>query len=183
MRIQAYTHYSGTLSITVATPRPEAAASTTLTAATIHEDYAAKVRAALREHKHINPTQTNYAAAYTLQNYLPQYQGKPIFVLTQLMPAGSPRGIDQQFMLEVMTLRYQFALDLLPGAHLTDDITAESKERAIEYAVKSLFTYLGIPHTVIPADNTIAGQFDTEIGIMVELGAAGCRQGVDIPAP
>src|SRR5260221_10652474 len=117
MRIQAYTAYSGILMITAATLRPEAVMSTRFTAATIHEDYAASVRALLEEHQHIAPTCANYPAAVRIQSYFPATAaGAALYAVKELRPDGAPRSIDAQFMLEITSLRYAFMLNLLPAA-------------------------------------------------------------------
>lgn len=186
MRIQAYTFYSGTLTIAVATPRPEEAASTHFTAAKIHEDYCAQVRALLREHKHIDASSLAYPAAQRLQTYFPVFPlatGTPLYALRSLMPAGSPRDIDQQFMLEIMRIRYAFTIALLPAYFSADATTAEGMERALEYAVKRLFQVAGIPDVTIPGDNEILSGVDSLVSITCEMGGAAARTGVDIPQP
>lgn len=186
MRIQAYTAYTGSLTIAIATPRPEEAASTHFTAAKIHEDYCAQVRALLREHKHIGETALAYPAAQRLQTYFPIFPavtGTPLYALRSLMPAGSPRDIDQQFMLEIMRVRYAFTLVILPAYFAANETTAEGIERAMEYATKRLFQVAGIPDVVIPGDNEILSGVDSLVSITCELGGASARMGVDIPQP
>jgi hypothetical protein len=184
MRIQAYTAYTGSLTIAVATPRPEEAASTHFTAAKIHEDYCARVRALLREHKHIGETALAYPVASRLQTYFPVFPlvtGNPLYAIRQLMPAGSPRDIDQEFMLEIMRIRYAFTLVILPAYFAADETTAEGIERALEYAVKKLFQAADVPDVVIPGDNEIISGVDSLVSISCELGGASARMGVDIP--
>jgi hypothetical protein len=183
MRIQAYTTYTGVLAITVATPRPEGVPSTRFTAAPIHEDYCAQVRALLKEHKHIDTSSLAYPAAKRLSTYFPAFEGAPIFALRQLIPAGSPRDIDPEFLLEIMRIRYEFLINLLPGAFLTDEVDAEAIERHVEYAVKRLFQVNGVPDVFIPGDTAARPGDRTDIDIVVELGGARDRTGVEIPTP
>lgn len=187
MRIQAYTAYTGTLTITVATPRPEEAASAFFVAGKIHEDYCAKVRAALEEHIHILAPGQQFPAAQQLQTYFPAATvggvAQPLYALRELMPAGSPRDVDMDFFLEIMRIRYAFTLVLLPAAFAASGVLREGKERHLEYAVKKLFEAQSIPHTTIPGDNDILDGVSSHIGILCELGAASARQGVDIPQP
>ena len=189
MRIQVYNAYSGTLVITASTLRPTAAPSTHFTAATIHEDYAAQVRALLEEHIHIAPSSENFPVAQRIQNYFPAPNGAAIYALKQLMPAGAPRNIDAQFMLEITSLRYNFGIDLLPAAFATTGVNRSAIERAIEFAVKSLFAANGVPDSFIPGDNglrPIGSESDvtgTDIDILCELGPAVARQTIDVPAP
>jgi hypothetical protein len=186
MRIQAFTAYSGTLVVSVATPRPEEAPSTHFTAAKIHEDDCAQVRALLREHKHIGETALAYPAASRLQTYFPVYPlntGTPLYAIRSLQPAGSPRDIDREFMLEIMRIRWAFSLVMLPAYHLANEIDAEAIERHLEYACKRLFQVAGVPDVVIPGDNDVINGVDSIVSIVCELGAATARNGVDIPQP
>lgn len=182
MRIQAYTAYSGTLVITVATQRIDAAASTKFTAASIHEDYAAQVRALLKEHRHIGETALAYPATKRLQTYFPTHAGSPLYALRQLMPSGSPRDIDPEWQLEIMRIRYDFALNVLPAAALADESIAEALERHLEKAVHDLFQANGVPDVFLPGDEMLRTA-QTEIDIVVEMGPATARTGVEIPAP
>lgn len=191
MRIQAYTAYTGTLVIAVATPRPEEAPSTHFLWAKIHEDYCARVRSLMREHKHIGPTSLAYPTAQRLQTYFPIYPlvtGSALYALRQLQPAGTPRDIDREFMIEIMRIRYAFTLVILPPYFEADEITADGIERAMEYAAKALFEAAGvptvtIPQVTIPGDNDIIDETLTLVSITCELGAASARNGVDIPQP
>jgi len=191
MRIQAYTAHEGTLTVAVATPRPEEASSTHFTAAKIHEDYCARVRALLREHKHCDASALAYPAASRLQTYFPVFPlvtGKPLYALRELRPAGTMRDIDRDFMLEIMRIRYAFTLAILPPFFGADEVDAEGIERAIEYAVKQLFQaagvpYVTIPQVTIPGDNDVIDGVLSLVSISVELGGATMRSGVDIPQP
>lgn len=191
MRIQAYTAYTGTLIIAVATPRPQEAPSTHFTAAKIHEDYCARVRSILREWKHIGETSLAFPVAQRLQTYFPVYPlvtGKPLYALRQLMPAGSPRDIDREYMLEIMRIRYAFTLVILPAYFGADEIDAEAIERHLEYAVKQLFQVSGVPHVTIPqitvpGDNDIITEEGSLVSISCELAGASARNGADIPQP
>lgn len=189
MRIQAYTRYAGTISVTAATLRSQTAPSVIFTNATIHEDYAAKVRALLEEHIHIPPNDQFFPPAVRLQNYFPAPNGAAIYVLKELMPAGAPRSIDAQFMLEVTSIRYAFVLDLLPAAYACTGQQRSAIERAMEYAFSQLFAANGVPNTFIPGDQAIRPENpDTSIGgtdidIICQLGAASARGPVEIPGP
>ena len=192
MRIQAYTAYAGTFTITVATPRPDEAASAHFVAAKIHEDYCAQVRGLLREHKHILATSLAYPAAQRLQTYFPIFPasiGQPLYALRELIPAGAPRDIDAEFMLEIMRIRYGFTLVCLPAYSLADSTDAEAIERHMAYAVEKLLEANGLSTTVlqtkilIPGDNELISGEKTTISVICELGGASARQGVDIPSP
>lgn len=186
MIVQAYTCYNGTLTVAAATPRPDEAPSTHFTAAKIQEDYAGQVRSLLREWKHIGTTSLAYPVASRLQTYFPVFPlvtGQPLYALRELRPTGSPRGIDAEMMLEMMSIQYALTLVLLPPYFGADETTAEGIERAVEYAVKQLFAAAGVPNEVIPGDNDIIDETATLVSIGVQLGAASARMGVEIGQP
>jgi hypothetical protein len=183
MRVWAYTAYTGTLTIGVATPRDQALPSTRFQAATIHEDYAAQVRDILEEYRHIKETTGAFPAAQRIQTYLPIYPlqtGKPLYSFRELKPSGSPRGIDGTW--EVMQLRYDFTLDILPAAHMAG-VTGKGKERHLEFATEKLFEANGVPTAFIPGEKEIRPGDRTEIDIRVDLGPATARDLIDIPTP
>ncbi len=193
MRIQAYLAYSGVFTVTVSTIRPEAARSTLFTAATAHEDFAAKVRGLLEEHIHIAPTDRAFPDAKRLQYYFPVATingvARPIYAMKELMPAGAPRDVDANFMLEITRLRYQFSIALLKEAFAVTPTYRSAIERAIEFAVQSLFFANTVPWVYAPGDETVRPQNPnsttgpTDVDILCELGPASQRQGIDIPDP
>ena len=183
MRIQAHTAYAGSFTATIATRRPEEAASALFTGAVIHEDWAAKVRAALKEHKHCMETSLAYPAAQRLQNYFPGGLAAPYFAVRELKPAGSPRDISAEDMLEITRLRYDFFIVLLPAYFAATEPVGDAIERHVEKAAYDLFAALNIPNTHIPSDNAILPGEGTYINLVCELGPAAQRAGIDIPQP
>lgn len=183
MKVQAYCAFQGTLQITVATQRAEPMASTRFTAATIHEDYAAQVRALLKEYRHVGATSLSYPATKRLSTYLPTHNGEQIFAIRELQPIGSPRDVDDQWQLEIMRIRYSFTLHLLPAAFLVNESVAEAMERHIEYAVRQLFLANGVPDVYIPGDQELRSGTGTEVDISCEMGPSSGRVGVEIPHP
>lgn len=193
MRIQAYLAYSGVFTVTVSSIRPQEVRSTLFTSAKVHEDFAAKVRGLLEEHVHIAPTDQAYPPASRLQYYFPTAavggNTVPIYALKELMPAGAPRDIDANFMLEITRLRYQFSIAILKAAYAVSSQSRNAIERAIEFSIQSLFLANAVPWVYAPGDNAIRPEnSDTTIGltdvdILCELGAASQRTGIDIPDP
>lgn len=180
MRIQHYDTHPGSLTITVSTPRDGAAPSLQFTAATIHEDYVARVRALLREYLHCGPTAEATPAAARLQAYLPAVAGRPLYALRTLQPAGAPRDVDNEFFLEVMRIRYEFVLVDLPPAVQADSIFAEARERHMEFAVRSLFQANSLPDVFIPADTQQRNPNQSDIDIVCEFGAVTSKRGFDL---
>lgn len=183
MRIQAYDVHPGTITITVATPRDEADPSTQFTAATIHEDYAARVRALLREYKHIGETALEFASTKRLQSYFPTTGGAPLYALRALQPSGAPREIDADFLLEVIRIRYEFILVDLPAVFTAAEEVAEARERHMESAIRQLFQANSIPDVFIPGDTAQRNPNRSEVDIICEFGPSANRRGFDIPTP
>jgi hypothetical protein len=183
MRVQVYSSYTGLVQITVATPRPENVPSVLFTAASVHEDYCARVRQLLREYKHVGESSLQFAAALRLQTYFPATNDKPFYALRELMPAGTTRDIDSEWQLELMRIRYRFHLALLPAAHQATDEEADAIERHIEYAIRRLFEVNSVaPKVFLPGDSADRG-YQSDVDIVCELGEAGARVGIDIPQP
>ncbi len=181
MRVQAYTATSATLLVTIASPRG-ATASVFFKAAKVHEDFAAAVRALLREYKHIAPTCDSFPVAARIQSYFPVFNGRPLFAVRQLMPAGAPRDIDQDFNLEVMRIRYQLELNILPPAWQASEPIGDAIERHVESAVRELFKANGVPDVYLPGEEGLRIEDRTEIDIICETGLATGRGPVEIPA-
>jgi hypothetical protein len=181
MTVQAYAMLSGALQITVATYRSEPQASVKFTAANIHHDYMSQVRSLLREHKHVGVSAEHYAVSKRLQHYLPTHGEAPLYAIRELIPAGTPRDIDDAWQLEITRMRYSLTVNLLPAAFIADEQIAEGVERNFEFAVLKLFEANGLPGTYTPGDTTIRAGNGTEIDIVCELGPASGRVGVEVP--
>lgn len=150
--ISEYDYYDGTLAITVATQRPGAAPSSVLAAASLHEEFASRVRCALREYKH------------ALDPYLAYYR------VEKIQPAGTARDTDNQANMDFLRLQFSLGLALLESAWSADERLVFAIERNIERAVHELFEAQGLPHTIIPGDATTLGE--SYIGVQFSTGAA-----------
>lgn len=182
MRIQAYTAHTGTIIITAATLRPDARPTALFTAASIHEEFCGQVRTLMEEHKHIPPTSLAYPAAQQLATYFPTNAGQNLFALRELRPAGAPRDIDPEWNLEIMRIRFDFLIVLLPAVFGAAGPVRHGIERHMTKAVKDLFRANGVPDVFIPGDNEQRPEMPgrTEIDVVVELGAASARTGVEV---
>ena len=98
------------------------------------------------EHKHVGETALAYPTAQRLQTYFPVFPlvtGTPLYALRQLQPAGSPRDIDRDFMLEIMRVRYQFTLVMLPAYHTANELDAEGIEHHVsEETLRAMARFL-----------------------------------------
>lgn len=180
MKAPVYLVHSGVITVVIASPRAEPAPSHVLQFAKIHEEFVANVRRALREHRHAGASSVMLGGG--LARFFPAFQGAPIYALRELLPAGAARGVDQEFQLETMALRWTFTLMVLPGALAADGIVAEAIERNLEAALRDLFRETGIPDEFIPGDETLVPGDRTAVSIIVEIGQSSGRQIVDIPA-
>jgi hypothetical protein len=183
MRIQHYDLHQGTVTLTVATPRDEAVPSVIFTAATIHEDYAARVRAALREWRHVGDASLSLPSADRLETYLPTGPAGPLYALRELRPAGTSRDVDADYQLEIMRLRYDFVLVDLPGLFAVDPARGEAREFALETALRDLFQAAGLPTAFIPGDSEARNPNRSELDLIVEFAPDESRRGFDIPQP
>ena len=186
MRANVYTVYQGKITITVATPRADGTPSAKFACAKIQEDYCARVRSLLKEHRHVDSSSLEYPATKRLQTYFPTLETdatKPLYALRELRPIGSPRDFNLEFMLDVMRIQYAFTLNLLPAAFLADEVVSEAIERHIEYAIHQLFEANDVPNIFIPGDDGVRAGDRTDIDILCELGPADGRRPVDMPAP
>jgi len=188
MRIQEYNLFPFTFTFTLATPKPEQAFSTVITAAPIQEQYVSQVRAALREFKHIDPTTKQIPAALRLETYFPTATAngrtEPLYALRTLAPAGSIREVDVETWQDVMRIRYSGLLVLLPAWFAADERVASAHERHLEKALLDLFTYLQLPTTFIPGDDETRPEVGTVIDIIAEIGPAeGAPGRYDVPVP
>jgi hypothetical protein len=161
--ILEYDYYDASVTVTIATRRPEEMPSVLFVAGALHTEFVAKVRAALREKKDpLNP-------------YLPESGGFPLYGIRKIMPAGAARGVDDQYFIEITRQRFELGIAFLPSTWMAGETVALAVERHIEKAVKDLFAALGIPHLTIPGDNHKLG--DSFIDVICELGGA-TNQGV-----
>jgi hypothetical protein len=185
MRVQAYLAYPFVVTVSASTPWAGGEYSTKFPNGKLHEELSARVRAVLREHKHLGGSVGDaYPAAQRLQTYFPVFNEdttKPLYAIRELRPAGAPRDPTSDF--EIMRNRFSGLLLMLPWAFLADEEIAEARERNIEYAVQQLFAANNLKNAFIPGDETARPGEGTEIDILCEIGPASERGAADIPTP
>lgn len=164
MEILDYNYYEGTLVVGIHTPRLNPTPATVFLAGTIHAEYVAKVRAALREYK------TTQNLATGLQAFLPVVQGLPLYGIRKLMNAGAPRSVDEDFNLEVTSQRFSLGLAILPSTFTVADEISHAIERHVEKAAQDCLAAAGVPFLSIPGSNELLGE--SYVDIMFELGPA-----------
>lgn len=140
--IQEYDYYEATLGITVVTQRPEAAPANLLVAATLHDQYAARVRGLLREWRApLDPYLT--ACGYDIR---------------KIEPAGTSREIDRDFQQDILQMQFRLGVALNQSAWTADERVVFAFERNLEKAVADLFAANGVPHVFIPGDDETQGE-------------------------
>ena len=119
--ITEYDYYDATLAITIVTQRPEAAPSQLLVSATLHEEFAARVRKVLREFRQ------------PLDVYLPYY------AVNRIRPSGTARDIDRELNQDLLRQQFALGFSLTAAAQIADEIAVFAMERNIEKAVRDVF--------------------------------------------
>ena len=158
--ISEYDYYEGTLALTVATQRPDAAPSAVLVSAALHEEWASRARCLLREYRN------------NLGAYLPYYR------VCKLMPAGSVREIENNY--DLLRMQFSVGFTLLQSAWTADETLVFAFERNIEKAVRDLFEAHDLPHLFIPGDTPDLG--DSYIDVILSLGAATNQGAWQVPS-
>lgn len=150
--VHEYDYYEAILTISVYTQRPDAAPSSVLYAATMHEEFASRVRAALREYKApLDPFLSYYA-------------------VRKIQPAGSVRDVDRDYNQDILRIQFSLGIALVDAAQTGDEAAVFAFERNIEQATKDLLKSLNIPHLFIPDQEGICGE--SYIDIICTLGTA-----------
>ena len=150
--VHEYDYYEAFLTISVYTQRPDAAPSNVLYAATMHEEFASRVRAALREYK------------APLNSFLEFY------AVRKIQPSGSVRDVDRDYNQDILRLQFSLGFTLVDAAQIGEEAKVFAFERDIEQAVKDLLKSLDIPHLFIPDQEGICGE--SYIDIICTLGGA-----------
>lgn len=165
-QVVEYVYYEATLIVGVQTPRLNPTPPTVFLAGNLHSEIAAKVRSALREFRTVEQTTTGLSA------YLPTSQGLPLYGIRKIQPMGAPRSVDQDFDLEITSLRFSVGIAMLESTFVADDAISLAIERNVEKAAKDLFKALAIPcaDITIPGDGTQLG--DTYVDVSCEVGPA-----------
>jgi hypothetical protein len=152
MQIAEYNYYNATLSVSIVTQRPDATPSSILAAATLHEQYAAEVRVALREYKR------------ALNAYLPYYD------VIKITLAGTSRDSDRETNQEIMRISFMLGFSMTGAAQIADERLVFAFERNIEKAVRDLFTAEEIPNVFIAGDGETLGE--SFIHVQLSMGTA-----------
>lgn len=171
--IRVHSLYEAFVNYTVASPRPEALPSHIIANAALHDELAAKLRTALREYRHLSDNSDWVPASQQVSTYLPTGTAGVYYAVRTFDPAGSLVEVNEDFMLDVLRVRYNLVFAVLPAALMSTE--GEAFERYWQKAFKALLvTGAGFPSTMvfIPGDKTDRDDNATTLDIQLELGAA-----------
>lgn len=182
--ILEYTAYEAFINVTVSSLRPEGVPAHIIPNAKRHQEIASLIRwKALREYKHRLENGTWVPRAQQLNTYLPPVSGAPYYAVRKLQPAGSIIEVNEEFMLDILRLRFALVF-VIQRAALSDDDTGGAFEQYFQKAIKDLFvTGYSLENVFIPDDETKRPEDGTQIDIMIEMGNGSAQQSFEIPSP
>jgi len=159
------------VNIVVSSPRPEGMPAHIIPGAALHDEIAAKVEAALREYKHRGENEGWVAPALQVQTYLPSTGTNKFYAVRSLMPAGSIVDVDQDFLLDILRIRFSLIFAILPGCLQADEQTGDAYNRHWQKAFKQLLvTGYAMDSVFIPGESDRRPGDRTEIDITLEMG-------------
>lgn len=151
MEIFEYDYYEGSVSITIVSKRPDVQASVIVPASSVHEEWASRVRVALREFR--SP----------LDAYLSYYS------VRKIQPGASIRDVDTQLNQDLTRIQFDLGIAMIEAAWIGDETKVFAFERNLEKAVKDLFTARGgFPPVFVPGDDGVKP--DDYIDVIVTMG-------------
>ncbi len=138
MEILEYDYYAASLSITIVSKRPDVQASVIVPASSVHEEWASRVRVALREFR------------MPLDAYLAHYS------VREIKPGASIRDVDTQLNQDLTRLTFDLGVAMTQAAWIGDEVKVFAFERNLEKAVKDHFAARGgFPQVFVPGDDGI----------------------------
>lgn len=160
------------VNVVVSSPRAENVPSTLIPSAEKHDEIAATIEAACAEWQHLAEHESWVPAARQLATHLSTAGAGGFYAVRSLMPAGSIIEIDQDYLLDVMRIRFALVFAVLPPAIMADARTGHAYARHWQAAFKGLLTGTAwsLPDVFIPGDNDRRPGDRTEIEVTLELG-------------
>lgn len=164
------------VNVVVSSPRSEAAPSTLIPSAALHDEIAATVEAALEEYQHLGEHDSWVPAAKQLATYFALNGAGGFYAVRSLVPAGSIIEINEDYLLDVMRLRFALVFAVLPPSLQVDPRTGKAFARHFQAAFqKLLVTGWSLTPVFIPGDEDRRPGDRTEIEVIVEMGGASGR--------
>jgi hypothetical protein len=161
------------INVVVSSPRPEAVPAHIIPAAAVHDEIASTVEAALQEYKHLGENEGWVATAKQLATYFSANAAGNFYAVRALTPAGSIVEVDQDFMLDVLRIRFSLIFAVLPASLMADERTGHAFNRHWQKALKDLLvTGYGLQDVFIPGDQDRRPGDRTEIDVTLEMGGS-----------
>jgi hypothetical protein len=161
------------VNVVVSSPRPEGVPSHIIPNALAHDEIASTVEAAMEEYQHLGENELWVPAAKQVRTYLnaSTNTGKDFYAVRTLRPAGSVVEVDEDFLLDVLRIRFSLVFAILPGSLMADDRTGKAFNRHWQAAFKNLLaTGHSLQNVFIPGDADRRPGDRTEIDVMLEMG-------------
>lgn len=167
--IRVHSLYECFINITIASPRPDALPSHIIPNGNLHDELASKIRGAMREYKHLSDNSDWVTSARQVCSYLPS----GYYAVRKLDPAGSIVEVDEDFMLDVLRLRYSMVFAILPASLQAEEGIGDAYERHWQTAFKDLFvTGYGFSGVFVPGDAMERNDLGTTIDVQLEMGGS-----------
>ena len=159
------------INVVVSSPRPEGTPSTLIPNAVKHDEIASTVEAALMEYKQLAENETWVATALQLRTYLTANGAGDFYAVRSLMPAGSIVEVNEDFMLDVLRIRFSLIFAILPASLRANEKTGHAFNRHFQAAIKDLLvTGYSQQEVFIPGDTDRRPGDRTEIDVTLEMG-------------
>lgn len=167
--IRVHSLYECFVNITIASPRPEAVPSHIVPNGKLHDEIASKIRGAMREYKHLADNSDWVSSARQVCAYLPA----GFYAVRTLDPAGSIIEVDEDFMLDVLRLRYVMVFAILPASLQAEEGVGDAYERHWQKAFRDLLVSgYGFSGVFVPGDVMERNDLGTTIDVQLEMGGA-----------
>lgn len=167
--IRVHSLFECSINITIASPRPDGVPSHIIPNGKLHDEIASKIRAAMREYKHLGENETWSAGVKNVCTYLPAN----FYAVRTLDPTGSIVEVDENFMLDALRLRYSMVFAILPASLQAEEGIGEAFERHWQKAFRDLFvTGYGFTGVFVPGDLMERNDNGTTIDVQLEMGGA-----------
>lgn len=159
------------INVVVSSPRPEGVPSTIIPNAVKHDEIASTVEAAMMEYKQLAENETWVPAAQQLATYFTANSAANFYAVRSLMPVGSIVEVNEDYMLDVLRIRFSLIFAILPASLRANEKTGHAFNRHFQAALKSLFvTGYALDEVFIPGDTDRRPGDRTEIDITLEMG-------------
>lgn len=159
------------INVVISSPRPDSAPATLIPSAALHDEIASTVEAALDEYQHLAEHETWVPVNRQLATHLTAAGAGDFYAVRSLMPAGAIIEVNEDFLLDVMRLRFALIFAVLPASLQADPRTGKAFPRHFQAALQRLLTIgWDLNEVFIPGDADRRPGDRTEIEVTLEMG-------------